>query len=149
MKIGAILGRKQARGCFSLVIIKQICMLRFLCLRRKCKLGAYQEHLSYQLRIRNIAPIFGAAKDSEAGLPVPPINFPDPKSLKTRLLTDPLFKEKQTKIGLYDSLSRTPSLETRASGRFHNIVNDYKPHNIQFYISVKQIFVYATSFRYC
>ena len=39
-------------------------------------------HFSFALNW-TIALIFGAAKDSEAGLPVPPINFPDPKSLKT------------------------------------------------------------------
>jgi hypothetical protein len=37
-------------------------MLRFF--RRKCKFRAYFGHLSHLLRIRSIAPIFGAAKDS-------------------------------------------------------------------------------------
>ena len=31
MKIGAFLGRKQARLCFILVFVKQIYMLRFFC----------------------------------------------------------------------------------------------------------------------
>jgi hypothetical protein len=41
-------------------ILKQIYMLRFF--------GAYSEHFSHLLRIRSIAPIFGAAKDSALSL---------------------------------------------------------------------------------
>ena len=34
--------------------------------------------------------------------------------LKIRLLTDPLLEEKQTKIGLYDGLSRIPCPEIQS-----------------------------------
>ena len=68
--------------------------------------------------------------------------------LKIRLLTDPLFKEKQTKTGLYDVLSRTHFPETRASERLHKIGKDDTTQILPSYMSDKQIFVSVTSFRY-
>jgi hypothetical protein len=60
MKIGAFLGRKQARLCFILVFIKQIYVLRFFCNFLK---SIYLANL-YAPFFLQFSPIFGAAKDS-------------------------------------------------------------------------------------